>query len=325
VHWIWGDIGNYYGAGSTGLCFNENSFAAYFNSGKEKGDSVKLVKTVPDMKEYNIFNFVTTGPKYSGDKSWFASSPWGNDIFMYGKIGAAEKDFEVEGTIPDPPLLCVSLFRDSLSACGIRVGGQHTTSRLMRRKGIAMDSVRTEMHAWNSKALISIVYMTNKSSVNLYAETMIRMIGVKQRGSGNVSSGTDAVESYWKGKKIDMKGFRMYDGSGLSKHNTVTPLQFCQILDAIQSEKYYKAFYESLPVAGKSGTLASMCKGTSADGKVVAKSGYMSNVRCYAGYVTTQKGSIVTFAIMANNFDCSASAMKKKIEKIFVKMADLSR
>ena len=69
--------------------------------------------------------------------------------------------------------------------------------------------------------------------------------------------------------------------------------------------------------------MTKLCKGTLAEGNIRAKSGYMTRVRSYAGYVTDTRGRKLAFAVLANNYDCSAAQMKDYIETIMVKLAEL--
>ena len=89
----------------------------------------------------------------------------------------------------------------------------------------------------------------------------------------------------------------------------------------MKKSKYFKSFKSSLPVAGKTGTMKSMCVGTSAHGNLRAKSGTMSRVKSYAGYVTSKSGRNLAFAIIVNNHTCSHKELKKKIEQLMIAMA----
>lgn len=71
------------------------------------------------------------------------------------------------------------------------------------------------------------------------------------------------------------------------------------------------SFLKSLPVAGKSGTMSSLCVGTLAENNMQAKTGYINRARGFAGYVKTKSGKLVCFSLLANNYDCSATVMKK--------------
>jgi D-alanyl-D-alanine carboxypeptidase/D-alanyl-D-alanine-endopeptidase (penicillin-binding protein 4) len=87
--------------------------------------------------------------------------------------------------------------------------------------------------------------------------------------------------------------------------------------------RYSKVFLGSLPVAGKTGTLRTLLKGTPAEGRIRAKSGYISNVRSYAGYVSCTSGNELIFVIMVNNFSGSQIQIKKKLEQFMVSLVKL--
>lgn len=78
---------------------------------------------------------------------------------------------------------------------------------------------------------------------------------------------------------------------------------------------------KTLPVAGKSGTLAGICRGQAAEGRVFAKSGTLSRVKSYAGYVETKSGKHIAFAILVNNHTASGKAISSGMASLFNAMA----
>ena len=90
----------------------------------------------------------------------------------------------------------------------------------------------------------------------------------------------------------------------------------------MKSSKSYSTFEKSLPVAGKSGTLSHLCKGTTAQGNIKAKSGTMTRVKSYAGYATSKSGKNLAFAFVVNNHTCTTRELEKKLEKLMVALAD---
>jgi D-alanyl-D-alanine carboxypeptidase/D-alanyl-D-alanine-endopeptidase (penicillin-binding protein 4) len=116
----------------------------------------------------------------------------------------------------------------------------------------------------------------------------------------------------------------MVDGSGLSRANTITTSVQASILSKIYNDSLiYTAFNNSLPIAGKNGSMASLCKGTFAENNMRAKTGYINRARGYCGYVKTKSGKELAFSVLFNNYDCSPKEMKLKIEKLLVAMVDL--
>ena len=162
-------------------------------------------------------------------------------------------------------------------------------------------------------------------SINLFAEHLMNQIGVSKYRSGDTGSGTQATTLFWKEKELDTDGFYVNDGSGLSRFNGVTAKQLVGILKYMNESKNKDLFLRTLPIAGKSGTMRNFAKGTVAHGKVRAKSGTMTRVKSYAGYVTTKNKRNIAFAIIANNYNCSSFQMKKKMEKIIIKLAELDK
>jgi D-alanyl-D-alanine carboxypeptidase/D-alanyl-D-alanine-endopeptidase (penicillin-binding protein 4) len=69
--------------------------------------------------------------------------------------------------------------------------------------------------------------------------------------------------------------------------------------------------------------MAEICKNQAGEGRVKAKSGTMSKVKSYAGYVTTKSGKELAFALIFNNYNCTNSALVLKIEKLMNTMAIL--
>ncbi|MEI6852792.1 MAG: D-alanyl-D-alanine carboxypeptidase, partial [Bacteroidota bacterium] len=132
---------------------------------------------------------------------------------------------------------------------------------------------------------------------------------------------TEAITEFWKQKGIDLSGFDMEDGCGLSRKNKISTRQLVSILKLIRSDKNFSAFEKSLPVAGVSGGMASMMKGTPAEKNLKAKTGNMEKIKSYAGYVKNAGGKDVAFAIIVNNYSCTNAVLKQKLEKLMLLMA----
>ena len=90
----------------------------------------------------------------------------------------------------------------------------------------------------------------------------------------------------------------------------------------MSTSKNYEDFKSTFPVAGKSGTISSLCKGGSGEGRIFAKSGTLNNTKSYAGYIDSKTGKKIAFAIIVNNFNCSSSEIKSKMETILNALAE---
>jgi len=115
-----------------------------------------------------------------------------------------------------------------------------------------------------------------------------------------------------------LDGFFPSDGSGLSHSNNICPRTLVEILDYINKSNYKDYFYNSLPIAGESGTLRNSFHGTPLQNNLRAKTGTINRVKSLAGFFTNNNGRKVIFALIINNFSGSVAGVKK-INEQFLK------
>jgi len=173
------------------------------------------------------------------------------------------------------------------------------------------------------KDIIPEVTITNQMSVNWRASKILRKIGGKVFNQATTPSGARAILQFWNSKGLDTRGMYFYDGNGLSRNDAVSPKQLVDALYIMQRSPYFQQFYESLPLAGLSGTLHKAMKGTVAQGRIRAKTGTISKVKSFAGYVHTESGQKLIFSLIVNDFNCRTRLMKRKLEEILIRMAEI--
>ena len=157
----------------------------------------------------------------------------------------------------------------------------------------------------NSARIGSFIDQTLKHSDNLYAETILNTIGLKQKDIGSIKAGTEAVqEIFYKKMNLDTSNLTMYDGSGLSHLDNVTPQFMVNFLTKSYNSSVGKKFYNYLPASGISGTIAYRMGGKML-GRVHAKTGTLSGVSTLSGYVLTAKNHRISFSIMLNDLKLS--------------------
>ena len=167
------------------------------------------------------------------------------------------------------------------------------------------------------------VTITNLNSVNWRANRMLQKIGEYKYKKRDFLNGSRAVMEFWKAKGIDMNGLYICDGSGKSRTNIISPKQLTDILYNITTSAIFPVFYNSLPLAGISGTMHKWLKGTVGQGRLRAKTGSLAGVRSYTGYVHTIHGKNLIFAIIINNYTCPTKSLKQRIEKTMLRMVEL--
>ncbi|NQY67399.1 MAG: D-alanyl-D-alanine carboxypeptidase/D-alanyl-D-alanine-endopeptidase, partial [Flavobacteriales bacterium] len=320
--WAWEDMQSGYCAGASGLSFKENIFAFVVNASI---DTV-FFERYTDVPEFELVNNLKVGDKDTPAAIWISSSPYMSKCYIYGQVSSDSSRFGLECQVPDPPFLCAYTFDKFLRKKGIVISNPPSTKRRQRMepvKRVESFSIMNYLapvtfYTNYSPALIDIINFTNMHSNNFFAESILKQIGYKVLNYGSNVNGFDVIRSHWLRDGINIKGLNQFDGSGLSRFDAVSTDFMVEMLKSTAKEKHFDMFYNSLPSAGETGTLRNMCKGTLAEGNVHAKSGTMTRVKSYSGYVTTKSGEMLAFAMISNNHTCSAAAMKKHYENLMV-------
>ena len=167
------------------------------------------------------------------------------------------------------------------------------------------------------------VTITNLNSINWRANRLLQKIGQQKYGKYDLLHGTQAVVEYWKAKGIDISGLNMLDGSGRSHDNIASPRQLADVLYKMTTSPVFPVFYNSLPLAGISGTMHKWLIGSTGEGRVRAKTGSLGGVRSYAGYVSTLSGKKLIFTLIINNYTCRTKILKQRVEDFMMGMVNL--
>lgn len=318
--WNWADMGNYYGAGPSGLPIYDNMLRYIFQSGNTPGTRTTLLETFPVIPGFSFHNYISTGG--DGDNSYIYGAPYSLDRFGTGTLEAKLNRFTVKGSLPDPELQFAQELLRVMKLRGVIVTDSVNTARQMvwQSPTVRYPSMKL-LFEHSGKSVNSIAWWTNMKSVNLFAEELLCWIGYASNGNGSTENGITKLESYWNGK-IPVSGMFIKDGSGLSRSNAISPRHFCDLLTYMaKNSKQFDAFFATLPVAGVSGTLSSVCKNQAGEGRIHAKSGTMNRIKSYAGYVDSKSGKRIAFSIIVNNYNCTSNTVVDRMEKVFNAMA----
>jgi D-alanyl-D-alanine carboxypeptidase/D-alanyl-D-alanine-endopeptidase (penicillin-binding protein 4) len=176
--------------------------------------------------------------------------------------------------------------------------------------------------SFESKPLIEDLRVINKVSQNLHAEILLRLLGREKGIAATVDSGLEVERGFLTRAGIPPEQYLFYDGSGLSRQNLVTPHAIVALLEFASRQPWATAFRDTLPVAGVDGSLAERLRDTVAQGRVNGKTGSLGGVKTLAGYVTTNHGDQIAFAILTNNFNLPAKKVTDAIDEIVVNIVD---
>lgn len=317
--WIWGDMGNYYGAGVQGLNFNENLYRVKFKPGAEVGDPTTVLGTDPAIPYLSFTNQVTTGERGSGDKTIIYSSPLGNNVVLTGTIPAGSAAFTVKGSIPDPAWYAAYALKNALSSGGVVVAeaAQPGATLLTPNPRKIIDEIK-------SPPLRELCQQTNFWSINLFADAFFKQSGKRLSGSSGFDDAATAITGYWSGRGADLRGFYIKDGSGLSPSGSMTAGNLTDILNLANKDVSFKDFYQSIAVLGQNGTVRNLGKGSRAAGNMHAKSGSIEGTRAFAGYVNAKSGALLSFTIIAHKYvPGSNRVISDSLVKLMTLMAEL--
>lgn len=311
--WVWGDIGNHYGSPAYGLSYSDNIYNIYFKSGKA-GELTSILDVEPKIAK-EIHNEVYASVK-NRDLAYLYAAPNSRNILIKGTIPCNKKRFRVKGSVPAPSLILGNRLHDIITSEGVVVGGKVLSSR---------DYVNYKIDTLDihySHELKDIVRVTNTESNNLFAEHLLNYLGFTESGIGDEKSGIERVKRFYSEKIGSTHGMLLHDGCGLSSFNAITPNQIMNLLLYMNNSKSKESFLNSLAIAGKTGTFSYMWRNTFMDNNFVGKSGSFEGVRTYAGYYNNKKGDRMAVVIMVNNYACKASYVRKKLEKIILKIGE---
>ena len=155
----------------------------------------------------------------------------------------------------------------------------------------------TTLAATESPPLETLIRHTNHVSDNYYAEMLLKGLGARSGSTGSTAAGAAVASKF--ARELSFRA-RIADGSGLSRANSISPRDVGRLLVEAEEEPWFEAFYRSLPLAGKSGTLHKRMRGTAASGRCRAKTGTLSGVSALAGYCKTRGGKRAAFALIMN-------------------------
>lgn len=320
--WNWVDMGNYYGAGPSGLTIFDNLVQYHFSTSKSIGRTSTIKKILPTVPGMVFHNYVKSS-SHQGDNAYIYGAPYSLDRFASGTLPAGRSSFLVKGSLPDPERQFAHEFQQILVQSEIPVSGEIKTAREMETFSKQADYDGRQLVIEHlGKPIRDIVNKTNEKSINLFAEHLVCLVGYKKTGNGSIASGLKELEKYWT-NKFNSHGMHVNDGSGLSRSNAISAADFTGLLKAMHKGKNSEKFHASLPVAGVNGTMRNICKGQAGHNRIQAKSGSMSRIKSYAGYVNSSTGKTYAFALIVNNQTCSSRELVRKMEVIFNKIATL--
>lgn len=342
---VWG-----YGAPVSALTINDNQIKVTVSPGVTAGSPATVLVDPAVPAYYTLDVSLTTGEKKSGSHVQMERALGSKVLRVYGSIGVDSQPDEEEVAIHDPAEYAAMALKGMLEARGIVVTGKARAkhrismdakgfSEEMKGLGVeramvagsgaggACSSTPTEIPektlvSHMSPSLAEDVTVTNKVSQNLHAELWLRHLGKSVYcGDGSIVSGARLVRAFLEHVGIDKDDFVLFDGSGLSGHDLVTPRATARLLQYAAGQSWFERWKMSLPVGGEDGSLESRFGKAPLKDHVFAKTGTLGEARALSGYLECASGRTVIFSIMVGNHLPGTSEDREAMDKIVAAIA----
>ena len=306
--WEWGDLFHSYAAPASALTFNDNCIDLELYTGEDAG--AISCEWYPPLEDFTVtLGLEIAADQEEADCSWRWAVP-DYELILTGVVKPNEyKSMKIP--VKNPPLYFIRAFNSVLEEEeGISVYGE---PKLI---GFDESSVPAEslelIIEHRSPPLTEIIEVINTESVNLYAELVLRTLGSEVYNQGSPQAGLMAIDSMLFEAMIEPGGTHLVDGSGLSRHNWLSAGTIVDLLEYCRISNFGEEFLNSLPQYGE-GTLKRR-KLETPEFEIRAKTGSMSGVRAFSGYLYNEKGGYI-FSFLCNNYMCSPVIVERAMDE----------
>jgi D-alanyl-D-alanine carboxypeptidase/D-alanyl-D-alanine-endopeptidase (penicillin-binding protein 4) len=324
--WSWDYLVYGYAAPVTALQFNENVAEILVRPGPAVGAPAS-VSIREEGTGLSVVNDVTTSPAGERPALELRRMAGSDRVDASGTIPLGSPETARTVAVDNPARFFAQAFRAVLVKSGIRVRDAGVAIRTLDT--VPDLSSATVLVTRRSAPLSEIAKVLMKVSQNLYAETLIKTLGL-QSGEGSIEAGDQVVHEVLDSWGVEPGSYLLVDGSGLSRYNYLTADTLVRVLRHIYLDPRHRGpFIEALPAGGVSGaeggTLARRFVGTRAAGNVHAKTGSIANVRALSGFLQTTDGEPLVFSIIANNFTQPQATVDATTDLAVERLANFTR
>jgi D-alanyl-D-alanine carboxypeptidase/D-alanyl-D-alanine-endopeptidase (penicillin-binding protein 4) len=296
--WEIGDMVWEYGAAISAIVLDDNTATLTLTPGMLAGDTVK-VEIAPATPDFYVENDLVTSAAEVKSDITLTREPGAQLVVIRGTLPANSAPRKLTLGVHEPALHAAAVLQKLLTDRGIKITGN---PRAVHIPEVPSDTTPRAILAEHiSIPLGDSVKLVNKISQNLHTEVLLRTAA---RQSGLWARPEDLMKfptDFYAAAGIAPDDVIQTDGSGLSRHDLVTPRALVALLKYAQSQPWFQAYYASLPVAGIDGTLEDRMKNTIAAGRIHAKTGSVEHVRTRSGFAELPSGRTLIFSFLSNN------------------------
>jgi D-alanyl-D-alanine carboxypeptidase/D-alanyl-D-alanine-endopeptidase (penicillin-binding protein 4) len=264
--------------------------------GEKIGDPVQASVT-PLTPDFALQNDVTTTAAEVKSDLTLTREPGAGLVVVRGTMPARSVPRKLVLAIEEPAQHAAFVLAGLLAERGVKLDGK------ARAVHIAETDVtpRTILAEHVSVPLGDSVKLINKISQNLHTEMLLRTAARQNGVWSTPEEMLKTPQDFYAAAGIAPDDVIQTDGSGLSRHDLVTPRAIVTLLKYAQAQAWFAPYYASLPVAGVDGSLQDRMKNTLATGRIHAKTGSVEHVRTLSGFAETPSGRRLIFSFLSNN------------------------
>jgi D-alanyl-D-alanine carboxypeptidase/D-alanyl-D-alanine-endopeptidase (penicillin-binding protein 4) len=308
-----------YGAAISAIVVNDNTVELTLRPGEKAGDKVDGVVS-PSAPEFTVNNQVVTSAAGVKSDLTLKREPGSNVVTVLGTLPAKSNPRKLVLAIQEPALQAAAMLERLLQDRGIKVDGG--VKGLSLPPGAPAGEKRVLLAEHVSVPLGQSVKLVNKISQNLHTEMLLRT-AARQDGVWTTPEDlANFAASFYALAGVPSAGVIQADGSGLSRHDLVTPRALVTLLLYAEKQPWFGAYFASLPVAGIDGTLEDRMKNTVAVERLHAKSGSLEHVRTRSGYAELPSGRRLVFSFLSNNMGSKGREATDALDALSIAMIE---
>ena len=300
---------------------NENLIDALVTPGTAAGQPTS-VNWRPMTASYTLDNQTTTVAA-NETTSLSMQEPSPGHLVVTGTIAAGSKPTLVVIEISDPAAFARTAFIEALQRAGVTVTATPTgpnPATLLPAKDSYQPADKVAEHV--SATLAQYINLIMKVSYNRGADLMTCLSAVK---TGSTDCEQGLVEEVNTCTELGVPKTSVFpmDGAGSNDQGRSSPAALASFYRAATQTPYAQTLFDSLPVLGKSGTMANVLPDSPAAGNAQVKTGnrvvttpadqtiVLGN--SLAGYIQAKSGRQLTFMIAVGNVPISSIAEFEQI------------
>ncbi len=332
--WGWNDLQWSYGAPVSALTFNDNSDQLTITANPSSANTTQA-EWAPDVDYYTVDNRMI--PVQPGQPAHPGLERRPGSLLVRAWGTAPEGGLHVNMAVEDPAQFTAAAFRQALMLRGIKVTGSAESRHIfpvgtgdfageraqpLKLTPIALTTIsgqpegRRVLGAHISVPVAEDITVTNKTSQNLHAELLLRLLGKLYGTDGSFEEGTRVVRQFMIDAGVSDDDFFLYDGSGMSPDDEIAPRAFTRLLSYASRQSWGAAWRQTLPVAGVDGTLDNRFKDSSLKGRLWAKTGTLDEANALSGYLNADSGRTLAFSILVNGRRPGIDNVQQAIDRI---------